>query len=81
LLWGNLVEETAKGKKRIWPFLTKYRSAEYAHTIHLEGKRAYTLFLTFRKERDWGFHCPQGWVPWQKFTDSSGKLTGKGCDD
>jgi len=81
LLWGNLLEETASGKKRILPFLPKYRSAEYAHTIHLKSKCAYTLFLTFRKEREWGFHCPKGWVHWKQFTDSSGKLTGKGCDD
>jgi len=43
---------------------------------------AWTLFITGWKVRDWGFHCPKGWVPWQIFCDSedSGKV-GKGCGE
>jgi len=42
-----------------------------------------TLFITGPKVRDWGFHCPKGWVPWEKFTDISedgANIVGKGCD-
>lgn len=27
----------------------------------------WTLFLVGPRVRGWGFHCPQGWVPWREF--------------
>jgi hypothetical protein len=79
VLWGKLYEITEQGEKRLWPLMPKYRKAVYTHRIILKSRFAYTLFLTFRKEREWGFHCPKGWVHWQQFTDKSGQLTGAGC--
>lgn len=39
--------------------------------------------IVFRgpRVRAWGFHCPQGFVPWQDFTapGAEGEI-GKGCD-
>lgn len=81
VLWGRLYEITERGEHRLWPLLPKYRSAEYTHRIILKSRFAYTLFLTFKKRREWGFHCPKGWVHWREFTDTSGRKTGKGCDD
>lgn len=81
LLWGRLIEVSAKGKQRLWWFFPKYRTAEYAHRIRLESRFAFTLFFTFRKEREWGFHCPKGWMHWKDFTDDSGQKTGKGCGE
>ena len=75
LLWGSLYEVTEHGERRIWPWLPKYRSAEYKHRLILKSKRAATLFLTGKKVREWGFHCPQGWVHWQQFTDADGNQT------
>jgi hypothetical protein len=44
---------------------------------------AWTLFITGRLKRDWGFHCPKGWVPWWQFTDTTtgGNQVGAGCGD
>ncbi|MBX2848135.1 MAG: hypothetical protein KTR16_07445 [Acidiferrobacterales bacterium] len=81
LLWGRLVEVTDKGQKRIWPFIPKYRSATYSHRLILNSNRALTLFYTGKKIREWGFHCPKGWVHWTEFTDEQGNQTGKGCGD
>lgn len=41
----------------------------------------WTLFITGPKVREWGFHCPQGFVPWQVFTEpgNSGQV-GRGCN-
>lgn len=40
-----------------------------------------TLFMTGRKVREWGFACPQGWIPWQEFTTgTNGERVGKGCE-
>lgn len=42
----------------------------------------WTLFVTGPSMRNWGFHCPNGWVPWQRFTAPGDPgMTGPGCDD
>lgn len=42
---------------------------------------AWTLFITGPRVREWGFWCPQGWVPWQQFVSrDDGGAVGKGCD-
>jgi len=85
VLWGSLYEITEKNgeelQRRLWPLIPKFRSATYAHRIVLKSRFAYTLFFTHPKEREWGFHCPKGWVHWRKFTDESGQRTGQGCPD
>ena len=86
LLWGNLYEltETKNGQekiRRIWPLIPKYRSAKYSHRLILKGNKAMTLFLTGKKTREWGFHCPKGWIHWTQFTDAEGNQTGAGCGD
>lgn len=52
-----------------------------AHRIELTDGRCLTLFITGPRMRAWGFHCPKGWVPWQRFTapGDSGAI-GQGCD-
>jgi hypothetical protein len=46
-----------------------------------EPKPCWTVFVTGPRVREWGFHCPKGWVHWREFTDArdSGSI-GKGCD-
>jgi len=31
--------------------------------------------------REWGFHCPRGWMHWKQYTDAqdSGAI-GRGCE-
>lgn len=81
LLWGNLHEVAKHRTQRLWWFLPKYRNAEYAHRIILKSRYAYTLFFTFKKEREWGFHCPKGWKHWRDFTSEDGQQTDAGCGD
>ena len=93
---GQYVEHTIKSglpvqrlrKPGSWAF----RLPKTAHRIELEkglvsddGRQLYfrcwTLFITGPRIRNWGFNCPQGWVPWQLFTDPKDSgATGKGCD-
>ena len=42
----------------------------------------WTLVLTGPRVREWGFHCPKGFVPWHQFVSpvDSGEV-GKGCGD
>jgi hypothetical protein len=60
----------------------KFRSARYAHRVELTAGACWSLFITGPRVRDWGFHCPLGWVPWQKFTapDNPGEI-GRGCGE
>lgn len=81
LFWGHLVEVTQTGEKRIWPLVPKFRSAEYSHRLILKSEKAMTLFYTGKKCREWGFHCPGGWVHWSKFNDADGNQVGSGCGD
>jgi hypothetical protein len=59
-----------------------YRPAVLAHRLEVVKGPVWTLFLTSRRIREWGFHCPRGWVPWHIFVDSTDTgNVGKGCDD
>jgi hypothetical protein len=64
-----------------------FRNATHAHRVILkrnyrdEPQPCWTLVITGRVTRDWGFLCPQGWRHWKEFTaqDDYGQV-GKGCD-
>lgn len=59
-----------------------FRKAKFAHRLELKSDAAWTLFITGPRIRQWGFHCPTGWVHWKKFTDpkDQGKI-GAGCGE
>jgi len=87
LLAGSYTEHTidAGGVRRRQVLQTgdwKLRpSGRMAHRIELHDGPAWTLFITGPRYREWGFHCPRGWVPWHQFTDSRDKgAIGRGCD-
>lgn len=86
LLNGRYVEHTvaAGGVNRRVEYQAgaiKLRGPRYAHRIELIDGPCWSLFITGPKQREWGFHCPHGWRPWQQFVDSknSGHI-GRGCD-
>lgn len=61
----------------------RLRSAKLAHRLALvENYRAdtWTVFITGPIIREWGFHCPKGWIVWTKFVDQRDKgAVGAGC--
>jgi hypothetical protein len=59
-----------------------FRWGPSPHRIVLvDGKPVWTLFITGPRVREWGFYCPRGWRPWQKFTSPSNRgEIGRGCD-
>ncbi len=82
ILWGGYSEETAGGKlRRHGPGRVLVRKAGHAHRVVIApGHTSWSLVFTGKKEREWGFHCPRGWVPWRAYvarTDSGGQ----GCAD
>ncbi len=64
-----------------------FRPATHRHRVVLHRdssgamKPAWTLILTGRVVRLWGFWCPSGFISWKDFTDASGGSVGKGCGE
>ena len=64
----------------------KFRWGAAPHRVQLHkiaGRNipCWTVFVTGPRVRQWGFHCPKGWIHWKKFTAPDDKgAVGKGCD-
>lgn len=89
ILAGRYVEHLPDGIRALRsPGHVIERDASSAHRVQLlpnpdtGGEHpCWTLFLVGDRVRDWGFHCPHAWIPWQQFTAGvNGELVGKGCD-
>lgn len=84
VLCGRLWEHMEGGEIReLEPGDTVYRPAEFAHRLELiGGEPAETLFITGPRVREWGFHCPKGWVHWRQFVEpeNPGEV-GRGCGE
>ena len=71
-----------------WRLRFAARLPSAAHRVALltdsEGRPVpvWTLFITGPRVREWGFLCPKGWRPWQKFVENTpgGNKTGRGCN-
>ncbi|UES40956.1 cupin domain-containing protein [Roseibium aggregatum] len=83
MIKGQLREVLEDGPRVVLAGDCIYRGPEMAHRLELiDGQPAETLFITGPRVREWGFHCPKGWVHWQDFTapgDSS--QIGRGCGE
>lgn len=59
----------------------RHMQAETAHRVVVVGGPVWTLCFTGKRRREWGFHCPQGWRPWQEFVSKRDRgEIGVGCD-
>jgi hypothetical protein len=87
ILKGRYKEITERGNEFRSPGSIAYRPATHRHRVVLlkdkvaRPKVCWTLIVTGRSKRTWGFYCPKGFVPWYQFVakDDSGKV-GRGCD-
>lgn len=93
LLDGEYLEHTPAGKFHRRAGDWKFRWGPAPHRVELfddegdppvrpfmEAVPCWTVFITGPRVRQWGFHCPQGWVHWKRFTSADGHEVGKGCD-
>ena len=77
LLKGSYREHTPDGVLVRSAPQVIFRKAEAQHRIELiDGKNVWTIFVAFRKRREWGFHCAQGWKHWKAFTSKN-----QGCNE
>lgn len=57
------------------------RPATWRHRVEIPDElrgRVWTLVWIGPKVRDWGFHCPKGWIPFQEH-NARRAATGEGC--
>lgn len=85
---GSIAIRSAKTAHRVelerdeeWIDPADMPDADGWYPLHFTEKPVWTLFLTGPKIRDWGFHCPKGWMPWQEFTDGPHGSVRKGCGE
>lgn len=81
---GGYFEHLANGGMKWFRSWRPYfRSAKTAHRVELirSGRPVWTIFITGPVVREWGFHCPNGWVHWKKFVQQipGGNKAGPGC--
>lgn len=81
LLKGEIKEHQFNRVRLIPRFLPVVRSAKFSHRLELVQGPVWTLFITGPRIRQWGFHCPKGWIHWSKFTTPDGKNIGTGCGE
>lgn len=92
-LKGRVLEHTAGGgrPREIRAGHWRWRSARMAHRLELpvvhteygpQQDYFWSLFITGPRVREWGFHCPRGWVPEHTFAETvDGQSTiSRGCD-
>lgn len=84
VLDGEMIDESKDGIRRLLrPGDILHRKAEDAHRLILEpGMIVTTLFFYGERRREWGFHCPNGWIPWRQFVDPNDEgRVGRGCGE
>jgi hypothetical protein len=85
LLRGSYREHLMGGIVKLRrPWRPIFRKPTTAHRVELiDGKPVWTLFITGRPVRNWGFWCKHGWVPWEKYVAvrPGGNEMGDGCGE
>lgn len=70
IMWNGQSSEWKRVKvvRRVYPILgARFRRATYRHRVQLiDGKCSWSLFVRFRKCRDWGFWNPD-FIQWQRW--------------
>lgn len=83
-IWADHAPDGAVIHRARWivPGAVVWRGPCFAHRLVADPVRpALTLFLTGPRLRTWGFHCPQGWRPWNEFVHPSDPgQPGRGCE-
>lgn len=87
VLKGDLREVMPTRSRVLIKFIPYFRKATAAHRLELVNGDVWTLFITGRKVREWGFICKKGWVHWKIFSSPEDiyppnyELKGRGCDE
>lgn len=81
---GRMAEVLPSGESRVVKEGdVVFRPPTDAHRLELiHGEPCETLFITGPRIREWGFHCPKGFVEWTDFVDPNNPGSpGRGCGE
>jgi hypothetical protein len=79
ILAGGYHERTPKGCVWYPAGSVLFRPATWRHRVEIEeGATAWSLVITGPKQREWGFHCPTGWLHWKQ-ADANLRSQGHVC--
>lgn len=68
MFWGGYIETTAAGDRRYRAPCIRSFPGEHAHRTRLgDNREAWTLVLTCRAGRQWGFWHNGGWIHWREY--------------
>jgi hypothetical protein len=62
----SIIKHAYKRFRYYGRFSLLYRPADYVHRLVIY-KPVWTLVITFKKVRDWGFYTPRGFVNWRSY--------------
>ncbi len=79
-LWGSYIEETPQGE-RVYraPWIRTF-PAEHVHRLRLRSRVCWTLVITLRAVRPWGFYHEGAWVPWREYVEGSAADARVSCE-
>lgn len=84
ILWGGYFEEVGAEQKinHLRPWRIAWRPPSFRHRIlSLPRGHAWTLVLTRRRVREWGFYTNRGWMQWRLFVDAARSARVLWCHD
>jgi len=70
ILRTGYIEETLNGKFRRKPGYIGGRTAKGFHKVHLipnTNGKVWTLFVTLKRKKTWGFLTKNGWLPFNEY--------------
>ncbi len=72
-LWGDVTEVVREDDGTQWErkipwMLPVYRPDGFTHRLILQSKTCWTLFITGRNTREWGFYTKLGWIRHDKYS-------------
>lgn len=70
LVKGGYVEYTPTGSKVHGRGSLLYRPAAYIHRLEIH-QPVWSVVITFKKVREWGFFTQKGWVKWYLYSSSN----------
>lgn len=84
IIKGRYLEYTPEGsfERKQGDYVQRPATAQHRLEVYEGETGVISLFSTGPKVREWGFHCPQGFVPWFDFVDPNNPGNeGRGCGE
>lgn len=78
ILKGGYIEQVKNGFNTKLPGSNGFRKAEERHKIHHLIRPTTTLFVTFKRRRDWGYYTDYGWKQHAIYRQLKNNHNGKG---